>query len=155
MDFHAYWFTAEQSTENLFELLAAKNKTNYIETINRAYLALACALQEGDGHMVVNLLETMRQAGVNVKAPDWGSLKWTDNLHGRYKDTSLQKTLELLTKAGIQGGYESKELLKKSDEKIGVYRFEVPVPDGMLPITYKESKVDGKLLSVNVMDENK
>lgn len=152
MDFHAYWFTTEQSTENLFELLAAKNKTNSIATTDRAYLALACAMQEGDGRMVVNLLETMRKAGINVKAPDWDGLTWTDNLHGRYKDASLQKTLELLTKAGVQGSYESKKLLYKSDEKIGVYRFEVPFPDGMLPITYKESKVDGKLLSVNVMD---
>lgn len=152
MDFHAYWFTAEQSAENLFELLAAKNKTNYIATINRAYLALACALQEGDGRLVVNLLETMRQSGVNVKAPDWDDVTWTDNLQGRYKGASLQKTLELLTKTGVQGGYEVKELLDKSDEKIGVYRFEVPFPDGMLPITYKESKVDGELLSVNIMD---
>ncbi|MFC5404723.1 hypothetical protein [Cohnella soli] len=152
MDFHYYWFTTEQSTENLLEMLAAKNKTNYIATINRSYLALACALQEGDGRMVVNLLETMRQAGVNVKAPDWDDQTWTDNLHGRYKGASLQKTLELLTKAGVQGGYEGKELLDKSDEKIGVYRFEVPFPDGMLSIIYKESKEDGKLLSVNVMD---
>ena len=152
MDFHAYWFTAEQSTEKLFELLAAKNKMNYIPTTNRAYLALACAMQEGDGRMVVNLLETMRQAGVNVKAPDWDELTWTVNLHGRYKGASLQKTLDLLTKAGIQGGYEGKELLDKSDEKIGVYLFEVPFPNGMLSITYKESKVDGKLLSVNVME---
>jgi hypothetical protein len=152
MDFHAYWFTAEQNTEKLFELLAAKNKMNYIPTTNRAYLALACAMQEGDGRMVVNLLETMRQAGVNVKAPDWDELTWTVNLHGRYKGASLQKTLDLLTKAGIQGGYEGKELLDKSDEKIGVYLFEVPFPNGMLSITYKESKVDGKLLSVNVME---
>ncbi|BBI35957.1 hypothetical protein [Cohnella abietis] len=152
MDFHAYWFTTEQSTENLFKLLAAKNKTNYIATINRSYLALACAMQEGDGRMVVNLLETMRQAGLNVKAPDWDELTWTDNLHGRYKGATLQRTLELMTKAGVQGGYEGRELLDESDEKIGVYRFEVPFPDGMLPITYKESKEDGKLLSVSVMD---
>ncbi|ASA23225.1 hypothetical protein [Paenibacillus donghaensis] len=152
MDFHAYWFTAEQSTENLFELLAAKNKTNSIATIDSAYLALACAMQEGDGRMVVNLLEMMRQAGISVKAPDWDSLTWTDNLQGRYKGASMQKTLELLTKAGVQDGYEAKELLDQSDEKISVYQVEVPFPDGMLPITYKKSKVDGKLLTVNVMD---
>ncbi|MBP1964195.1 hypothetical protein J2Z65_003418 [Paenibacillus aceris] len=152
MDFHAYWFTAEQSTENLLDLLAAKNKPNDIATINRAYLALACALQEGDGRMVISLLETMRHAGVSVKAPDWDERTWTNNLHDRYKGASLQMTLDLLTKAGVQGSYESKELLDKSDEKVGVYRFEVPFPDGMLPITYTESKNDGKLLSLNVLD---
>ncbi|TCZ69561.1 hypothetical protein E0485_23735 [Paenibacillus albiflavus] len=152
MDFHAYWFTTDQSAENLFELLAAKNKTNNIATMNRAYLALACAMQEGDGHMVVHLLETMRRAGVNVKVLNWDEVTWTNNLQGRYQGTGLQKTLELLTKAGIQGAYEGTELLEKSDETIGVYRIEVPFPDGMIPITYKESKVDGKLLSVNVMD---
>jgi hypothetical protein len=152
MDFHAYWFTSKQSTENLFDLLAAKNKTNSIEKINRAYLALASAIQEGDGRMVVNLLETMRQGGVNVKAPDWDELAWTDNLHDRYRGESLKKTLDLLSMAGIQGGYVVKELSDQSDAKVGVYRFEVPFPDGMLPITYKESKVDGKLLSLNVID---
>lgn len=152
MDFHTYWFTADQSADNLFKLLATKNKTNNIATTNRAYLALACAMQEGDGHMVVQLLETMRQAGVNVKAPNWDDVTWTNNLQGRYQGTSLQKTLELLTKAGIQGAYEGTELLEKSDETIGVYRIEVPFPEGMVPITYKETKVDGKLLSVNVMD---
>ncbi|NOV01289.1 hypothetical protein [Paenibacillus planticolens] len=152
MDFHTYWFTAEQNTENLLELLAAKNKTNYVPTTDRAYLALACAMQEGDGRMVANLLETMRQAGVNVKAPDWDELTWSNNLHDKYKGASLQKTLELLTKAGIQGGYEAKELSDKSDEKVGVYRFEVPFPEGMLPITFSESKVDGKLMSLNVID---
>ncbi|MGZ9585847.1 hypothetical protein [Paenibacillus marinisediminis] len=152
MDFNTYWFTAEQSTENLFELLAAKNKTNYIATINRAYLALACAMQEGDGRMVVDLLETMRRAGVNVKAPDWDEVTWTDTLQSRYKGASVQRTLELMTKAGVQNAYVGKELTDKSDEKIGVYQFEVPFPDGMLPITYQESKVDGKLLSVSVME---
>ncbi|WP_018759417.1 hypothetical protein [Paenibacillus terrigena] len=151
-DFHTYWFTAEQSAENLFELLAAKNKTNYITTMDRAYVVLVCAMQEGDGRLVVNLLESMRQDGVNVKAPDWDAVTWTEYLQGRYKGASLQKTLELLTKAGIQGSYEGKELVDKSDAKIGVYRFEVPFPDGMLPITYKESKEDGKLLSISIMD---
>jgi len=40
--------------------------------------------------------------------------------------------------------------LDKSDEKIGVYRLEVPFPKEVLSITYKESKEDGKLLSVDV-----
>lgn len=151
-DFHAYWFTAQQNVENLFELLAAKNKTNDISTTNRAYLALACAMQEGNGRMVVHLLETMRQAGVNVKAPDWDEVMWTNNLQGRYQGASLQKTLELLSKAGVQGAYEGQELLDKSDEEIGVYRLMVPFPDGVLPITYKETKEEGKLISVNVMD---
>lgn len=152
MDFHSYWFTENQRAENLFELLAAKNKTNYITTLNRAYLALACALQEGDGQMVVKLLETMRQAGVSVEAPDWDDVTWTNNLRDRYQGTSLQKTLELLSKAGVQGGYESKELVDQSDDKFRVHRLEVQFPDGMLSITYKESKKEGKLLSIHVGD---
>lgn len=32
--------------------------------------------------------------------------------------------------------------------KTGVYWFDVPFPDGLLPITYMESKEDGKLLSI-------
>ncbi|OCT13459.1 hypothetical protein A8709_17795 [Paenibacillus pectinilyticus] len=152
MDFHAYWFTTDQNAGNVFDILVAKNKTNDITTINRAYLALACAMQEGDGRMVVKLLETMRQAGVNVTAPDWDDLTWTDNLHHRYHGATLPLTLELLSKAGVQGSYVSQEIVDKSDENIGVYRFEVPFPDGMIPITYSESKKDGKLLSIHVLD---
>jgi hypothetical protein len=152
MDFHNYWFTSKQSTENLFDMLAIKNITNSIETTNRAYLALASAIQEGDGRMVVYLLETMRQAGVNVKAPDWDEQAWNNNLHDRYNGASLQKTLELLTKAGIQGAYVVRELSDQSDERVGAYQFEIPFPNGILLITYKESKEDGKLLSINVFE---
>ncbi|WP_219838177.1 hypothetical protein [Paenibacillus sp. R14(2021)] len=150
MDFHAYWFTAGKRSEKLFELLAAKNQLNFVSTMNRAYFALACAMQEGDGRMVANLLQTMRQAGISVKAPDWDEQKWTDNLHGRYKGASLQQTLELLSKAGIQRGYESTELLDRSDEQYGVYRFDVPFFHGSISVTYKEVKADGKLLSIEV-----
>lgn len=151
-DFHTYWFTAEQTSENVFELLAAKNKKNYLSTLNRAYLALACAMQEGDGRMIVEILEMMRRAGVEVMAPDWDEIMWTESMQGRYKGASWQTALEYITKAGVQGAYEGKEQFGQSDEQIGVYRLEVPFPDGMQPITYKESKVDGKLLSISVMD---
>ncbi|MGG1514454.1 hypothetical protein ABE504_03505 [Paenibacillus oryzisoli] len=151
-DFHAYWFTAEPNTEDLFDMLAAKNKTNYMPTTNRAYLALASAMQEGDGRMLVKLLETLKKGGVDVKAPEWDELTWTHNLQNKYREANFQQTVELLTKAGVQGGYESKEIVDQSDDKIGVYRFEVPFPDGMLPITYTESKADGKLLSVSIAE---
>ncbi|MCJ8011550.1 hypothetical protein MUG84_07280 [Paenibacillus sp. KQZ6P-2] len=35
MDFHAYWFTVEQSAENLFELLAAKRSYVGIELLDK------------------------------------------------------------------------------------------------------------------------
>ncbi|CAN7541766.1 hypothetical protein LJR153_003907 [Paenibacillus sp. LjRoot153] len=152
MDFHTYWFTTEQHTDHIFSLLAAKNQLNDTAMFNRAYLALASAMQEGDGRTVVNVLSTMRQSGVDVKAPDWDIPTWTDNLQRRYQGASLQKSLELLTKAGIQGGYEVTDLSDKNEDKVGVYRLVVPFPEGVIPITYKESKVDGKLLSIQVME---
>ncbi|WNQ14068.1 hypothetical protein MJA45_13930 [Paenibacillus aurantius] len=149
-DFHAYWFTAEQNTDNLFGLLAAKNKTNNLGILNQSAIVLASAMQEGDGRMVVNLLETLRKAGVSVTSPDWDERTWTDHLHSRYNGVTLQQTLELLTKAGVQGTYQAKELQDLSDDKTGVYRLEVSFPDGKLPITYRISKADGKLLSMSL-----
>ncbi|WP_236284551.1 hypothetical protein [Paenibacillus allorhizoplanae] len=152
MDFHTYWFTADQRIDHMFNLLAAKNQLNDITMFNRAYLALASAMQEGDGGTVVKVLEMMRKSGVDVKAPDWDIPTWTDHLHRRYQAASLPNFLELLSKAGIQGGYEVTEISDKIEDKVGVYRLEVPFPDGVIPITYKESKVDGKLLSIQVME---
>ncbi|MDR6550517.1 hypothetical protein [Paenibacillus qinlingensis] len=153
MDFHAYWLTADQRVENLFELLAAKNEFNIIGTMNRAYLMLACALQEGDGHMVNMVLGTMRRSGIIVKAPDWNDETWTDNLRNRYQGADVQKSLELLSKAGIQGGYESKKLSEQSNEKIRAQRLEVPFPNSIVPITFEENIADGKLLSIQVFEE--
>jgi hypothetical protein len=152
MDFHTYWFTAVQRTDHMFNLLAAKNQLNDTAMFNRAYLALAAAMQEGDGRTVVKLLEMMRKSGVDVKAPEWDIQTWTDNLHRRYQGASLPNFLELLSKAGIQGGYEVTEVTDNKEEKVGFYRLEVPFPEGVIPITYKESKVDGKLLSIHVME---
>ncbi|AIQ14593.1 hypothetical protein [Paenibacillus durus] len=150
MDFHAYWFTAEQRKEEVFELLAAKNKTNFLATLNRAYLPLAAAMQEGDGRMLVKILETMRTAGVHVNAPEWDERKWTYYLRSQYEGASVRRTLEFMTKAGVQGSYESWELAEKSSGEMGVYRFEVPFPAGTVPITYEESKENGRLVSVTV-----
>jgi hypothetical protein len=152
MDFHTYWFTVDQRTDHMFNLLAAKNQLNDTAMFNRAYLALAAAMQEGDGRTVVKQLETMRKSGVDVKAPDWDIPTWTDNLHRRYQGASLPSFLDLLSKAGMQGGYEVTEVSDNKEEKVGVYRLEVPFPEGVIPITYKESKVDGKLLSIHVME---
>ncbi|NQX58336.1 hypothetical protein [Paenibacillus qinlingensis] len=153
MDFHTYWFTTEQHTDHMFNLLAAKNQLNDTAMFNRAYLALASAMQEGDGHTVVKVLKTMSQSGVDVKAPDWDSQTWTAYLHNQYLGISWDKFLELLTKAGVQGSYELKDLTSlKSDDKIGVFRLDVPFPNDVIPITYTESKADGKLLSIHVMD---
>ncbi|WP_150272937.1 hypothetical protein [Paenibacillus tepidiphilus] len=151
-DFRMYWFTAEHSQENVFELLEAKNNTNYITTLNRAYLALACAMQEGDGRMVAELLRTMRESGVQVSAPDWNADTWTDDLRGRYQGAGLERTLELLSNAGIQGAYGSAELADQSDDNTAVYRVEVPFPAGPITILVQESKVNGKLLSVDILD---
>ncbi|CAN7672536.1 hypothetical protein [Paenibacillus sp. LjRoot56] len=152
MDFHTYWFTADQSTDHMFNLLAAKNQWNDTAMFNRAYLALASAMQEGDGRTVVKVLETMRKSGVDVIAPDWDIQTWTTNLHRRYQEASLPNFLELLSKAGMQEGYKVTEISNNSEDKVGVYRLEVPFPDGVIPIMYKESKVDGKLLSINIED---
>ncbi|AHV99149.1 hypothetical protein [Paenibacillus sabinae] len=150
IDLHAYWFTAEQRKEDVFELLSAKNKNSFLATLNRAYLPLAAAMQEGDGSMVVKILETMRAAGVRVKVPDWDERGWTEYLQSRYENASVQRTLEFMTKAGVQGSYESRELPEKSDEKTGAYRFEVPFPTGTVPIIYEESKGNGRLVSVTI-----
>ncbi|NJJ42118.1 hypothetical protein [Paenibacillus apii] len=150
MDVHAYWFTREQRKEDVFELLSAKNKYSFLATLNRAYLPLAVAMQEGDGSMVVKILETMRKAGVHVKVPDWDEQGWTEYLRSQYEGASVQRTLEFMTKAGVQGSYESRELPEKSDEKTGAYRFEVPFPTGTVPIIYKESKGNGRLVSVTI-----
>ncbi|QWU15584.1 hypothetical protein SAMN04487895_112133 [Paenibacillus sophorae] len=150
MDFHVYWFTAEQRKKDVFELLAAKNKNSFLATLNRAYLPLAAAMQEGDGRMVVKILETMRTAGVQVKAPDWDERAWTDYLRSQYEGASLQKTLEFVTKAVVLGSYASRELPEKSGEKATTYRFEVPFPTGTVPIAYEESKENGRLVSVTL-----
>ncbi|AZN41608.1 hypothetical protein [Paenibacillus albus] len=151
-DFHTYWFSAKQNNEQLFDFSSAKNRLNYLQSFNRAYTALACAMQEGDGRMVVEILESLRRAGVQVKTPDRDEKAWTEDLRGRYEGASLQETLKLLTRAGVQLGYEAHELTDQSDDKIGVYRFAISFPQGMYDITYKESKADGKLLSVEVKD---
>lgn len=151
-DFQTYWFTADHSSENLFRLLASKNQRNTTASMNQAYIALACAMQEGDGQMVVRLLEMMRQAGVQVNAPEWDAETWTESLQERYKEVSLQETLELLSKAGVQGGYDVKELPEQSDDKVAAHQLVVPFPGRNLLITFIESKEDGKLLSITVMD---
>lgn len=151
-DFHAYWFSAAHSTDKLLDLLAAKNIPNYTASLNRAYTVLAGAMQEGDGRMVVSLLEMMRQDGVHVNTPDWDEAAWTANLRSRYEGAPLPEALELLTRAGIQNGYEPAEQATLSDEKIGVYKLAVQFPHGMMNITYKEAKADGKLLAVTVAD---
>ncbi|WP_057313810.1 hypothetical protein [Paenibacillus sp. Soil766] len=87
-----------------------------------------------------------------MRAPEWDIQTWTDHLQNRYQGVSLEKFLELLTKAGIQGGYEMTDLSDKNEEKIGVYRLDVPFPVDAIPITYTESKVDGKLLSIHLID---
>lgn len=153
MNIHAYWFAEEHQAKDVFGLLDSKNKENDMPTLNRAYLGLSAAMQEGDGRMVVEILETMRRGNVNVKAPDWDEREWTDYLRRRYEDLGLQKMLEFVTKAGVQGSYQATELSEKSNEKTGTYRLEVPFPNDTLPIIYEESKEDGRLLSVMIFNE--
>ncbi|WP_308639772.1 hypothetical protein [Paenibacillus silvisoli] len=150
-DFRTYWFSKEQRTDRVLELLTAKNRFNFIASLNRAYVALACALQEGDGRMVVELLDHMRQGNVKVQAPDWDEQTWTDYLRSKYKDIDFGQALSYLTKAGMQGAYVGQEQAEQSDAKAGLYRLEVPFPRDTLPIVYKESKEDGRLLSVQVL----
>ncbi|RAP75872.1 hypothetical protein [Paenibacillus montanisoli] len=150
-DFRTYWFSAEQRADQVFEILAAKNQANYIPSLNRSYLALACALQEGDGRMVVEVLDTMRRGDVDVQAPDWDEKTWSDYLRSQYKGIDMQQTLAYMSEAGAQGTYAGMEQVDESNEKTGLYKFEVSFPRDPIPILYKESKEDGRLLSVQVM----
>ncbi|MCR8656474.1 hypothetical protein [Paenibacillus endoradicis] len=147
-----YWFSQQQKVEEVFELLASKNKSNYVSSFNRIYVALAVAMQEADGNMVLDILEMSRQNDINVKAPDWDERQWTDYLRKQYEGTSLQHSLNYMTKAGTQSSYEAKEVSEKSNETIASYLVEVPFPNETITIHYEENKEDGRLLSITVLD---
>jgi hypothetical protein len=73
MNIHTYWFSKEHQTQEVFEFLSSKNQSNFMPTLNRAYLALAAAMQEGDGRKVVEVWMSRRgrttyEAGMKVPA---------------------------------------------------------------------------------------
>jgi len=152
-DFRTYWFAERTEPGEVFDLLAAKNRMSFMPTANRVYVALATALQEADGRKVVELLGLIRGGGANVRAPEWDEREWTDYLRGLYAGADLQETLAFVSKAGIYGSYDGgPELPDQSSETVGFHRFEVLFPGKSIPITYKESKTDGRLLAVSLLE---
>ncbi|HIW34164.1 MAG TPA: hypothetical protein IAA29_15385 [Candidatus Paenibacillus intestinavium] len=151
-DFHTYWFNEKLNAEDIFEFFASKNKMNYFPSLDRAYIALAVAMQEADGQKVVEILDLMKLKDVEVNAPDWDELEWTNYLRKQYNGASLEQMLELMKNAGIQFGYESKEIAETSSETIDYYELKVPFANEPITIIYGRSKEDGSILSLSVLD---
>ncbi|MFB9329452.1 hypothetical protein ACFFSY_26235 [Paenibacillus aurantiacus] len=143
-----YWFSDERRTDDVFELMAARNRINLMPKTERGYLLLAAALQQGDGRMVAELLGMMRQRGVTVSAPERDASGWTAELRRLYQGASVEETLPFITKAGEQNAYPLQEQTG-GDVNRRIYRIEVPFPNGTLPIVYEES-ADGSLIAIKV-----
>ena len=123
-----------------------------IPTFDQIYEALAVALQEADGEMVIEILERIRSNDINVKAPDWDEQEWTIYLRKLYKDTSLQQTLQFVTKAGLQNSYLSTELTKQVNEETTSYQLEVPFPNENIVIDFEMEKEGGRMLSISLLN---
>ncbi|WP_166239042.1 hypothetical protein [Paenibacillus turpanensis] len=156
MDFQTYWFTKEHRPENIFAMLASKNENIDFPAFNGAFEALAAAMQEADGRVVVEILEMLRRGNVHVKAPDWDEQEWTRYLRNQYEGADVEQIMKLVTRAGAQSSYMRRELADRSSEKTAVYQIEVHYPKTVLRFHYEESKEDRKPLSVSIEmeDEN-
>lgn len=155
MDIQFYWFTAAHRTDNILDMLSAKNKQSYTQSLNGIYTVLAAAMQEGDGRTVALLLETMRRNNIHLEAPDWDAEEWTHYLRGLYEGATIQDMLRYLTKAGEQFGYSGMESAAESTEDWAAYEINVSFPNGTIPIKYGQSKADGKLVSLTIPIEEK
>ncbi|HIW34100.1 MAG TPA: hypothetical protein IAA29_15060 [Candidatus Paenibacillus intestinavium] len=151
-EFRTYWFGENLQVDDVFELISAKNQMITIPTFDQIYEALAVALQEADGEMVIEILERIRSNDINVKAPDWDEQEWTIYLRKLYKDTSLQQTLQFVTKAGLQNSYLSTELTKQVNEETTSYQLEVPFPNENIVIDFEMEKEGGRMLSISLLN---
>jgi len=163
MDFYTYWFSSDTSKEDIFRMLEEKNKTNYMSRVDRAYYLLAAAMQEADGRMVSEIIQSLRhREDIDMDAPDWDEMTWTNYLRKQYEGASLADTLQYLTKAGIQDGYQEREITVHSPDsetdsdadnepgKSVRYQLEVPFPQGSIPITYEQTAENGLITSISV-----
>ncbi len=150
MDFHTYWFTADQSADNLFKLLATKNKSNSYDEPSLPSACL-CHARRGRAHGRPTAGDDA-SGWLKCESSQLGCRDVDEQLTRPLSRCQLAEDPGAIDKGRHSGGIWCTELLEKSNETIGVYRIEVPFPEGMITITYKESKVDGMLLSVNVMD---
>ncbi|WP_214630146.1 hypothetical protein [Paenibacillus agaridevorans] len=152
MDVHSYWFAKHHEPDAIFDMLAAKNLESYMPTLNRSQIALAVALQEGDGRMVIDLLDMLQNHEIQVKRPDWDAEEWTAQLRDLYKGAEVGTLLQYLTKAGEQFGYAELQDSESSNEAVDVFRMDVPFPNGNILITYSLSKEDGLMKSVSLYE---
>ncbi|TYP74687.1 hypothetical protein [Paenibacillus methanolicus] len=143
-----YWFSDEHRTEDVFALMEARNRINLMPKTARAYMTLAAALQQGDGRMVADLLQMLRQQGVTVTAPERDAAEWSAELKRLYAHASLGEVLLYIAKAGEQDAYVPEEQ-PGGDAKRRVYRIEVPFPGGPIPLEYEETE-DGLLIAIKV-----
>lgn len=150
-DFRTYWFRESHDVEPVLDLLAAKNRSDYISYNYSLETLLAAALQEADGKMVLEALELMKELNVLLDVPDWDEDTWTKVLRGLYEEARLDEALEVLTHAGIQDGYQAYVYDDGTDEDRIMYRMNVSFPKDTLTIEYEVSREEHQLQSLKVL----
>jgi len=159
MDFYTYWFSSNHNVDDIFQMLVEKNKTNHMSRVDRAHIVLAAAMQEGDGRMVAEMIEVLRQReDIAVDAPDWDGSTWTKYLREQYDGLSLEDTLQYLSNAGVQDAYQEREITEHSPNheiesdtgKILRYQLDVPLPQKSIQILFEQLAENGMPISISV-----
>jgi len=125
--FQFHWFTERWVPEELFEMLAAKNRFSLPGYRNQPEEILAAALQEGDGAMVMKQVELLRRPDVRIDVPMDSAEKWSAYLRERYKGMTRDEVLGIVSMAGRFGAYSLEELPSPQE---GVKRRSLLVPVG-------------------------
>lgn len=114
-DFNTYWFSSDLRKQDVLDMLESKNEHSGVGP-RRLFVQLAVALQEADGAMVKRVLKAIEGGKAKIAAPDWTERQWTDYLRNQYERAGLAEMLGYMTKAGIQSGYESRQLSPAAEQ---------------------------------------
>lgn len=161
-DFRLFWFAAEPGPSQVFEMLAAKNKTSIPDLDYSPYLPLAAAMLEADGEQVLLALDLLRNTGVELEVPDWQAGQWSDYLRSLYAEADFDETLTYIAAAGRQGFDNSRPLTAEEaaeqtgvtgDDGIAFYEMTIAFPAGEVPLLYGMAE-DGRVVSIRLQGLN-
>lgn len=146
-EFRFHWLAKEWKQEELFDMLQAKNRFIMPMDRNQLEIQLAAALQEGDGEMVVKLLEIAKGAGAKLTVPFDRAEDWSSYLRGQYEGADRGELLSLLSNAGKQSVYIP---VGQPSEQEGVKRSRLTVPFKKSSLFITVANSGGKLLELKV-----
>lgn len=152
-DIKPFWFSkSHQSIHNVLDMLSFKNKNSSFNSTYNVQKLLAAAMQEADGRMILNILNTLQLQEVAVDVTDRTEEQWTSYLRDQYNHTDLYSSLQFLSKSGIQNGMEEKEVEELSSEEFVVFDLFVPLPSGTITIQTRYDREDFTLQSLKVYE---